>query len=404
MRRSLVLLVALGIATAACAEDSNGGAPAAGPAASKPLPAALQLLTSGPSPDVTDTFEVWVCRVPAAIADPIYRTDGARFDLRPDDIARRLDATVPAYFADLSGGAYRPEFVAGGELTIEPDDDHQQCIETALDRSTDAADAVYVVADAEHGADQPGGLSQPGSACACPAHTSRRMLYVGASDFHADWGATPAVDLTEHEIGHTLGLPHSTEDDVAGSERRHVYTSALDVMSNSAAPRDTDPARRHAPATIAANLLALGWLLPSEAAVVPPDGADVTLAPSVLGTDPAALAATSVPRTKRVAVIALDAYRLLTVELLVPVGYDDHLPEAGIAVHLIDQSPEACGHTDRSPCTRLARRQVVLGSAAPHTDLLTTGEHLDGEGWRIDVVDLAADASSATVALRPTDR
>jgi hypothetical protein len=373
-------------------------------AASPPLPAALQLLVSGPQPPATDTFEVWVCRVPHATTDPIYLAGGGRLDLTPADVVRRLEASVPEYFADLSGGAYRPRFVAGGELVLEPADDHQNCIDRALDRSTPGADAVYVVADAEHGADQPGGLAQQGVPCACPAATSRRMVYVGASDFHADWGPTPAVDLTEHEIGHTLGLPHSTDAHTPGTDREHAYTSALDVMSNSAAPRDVDAARRHAPATIAANLLAIGWLPTSAVAVVPADGAEITLTPSDLGTDLAPLGAGSVPRTKRVVVIALDEHRLLTVELLVPTGYDDHLPEAGIAVHLIDQSPAACGHTDGAPCTGFDRRQIVLGSTAPHTDLLTTGEHLEAEGWRIGVVGIDADAASATLALRRTQR
>ena len=100
--------------------------------------------------------------------------------------------------------------------------------------------------------------------------------------------------------------------------------------------------------------------------------------------------------------VPLDDFRLLTVELLAPSGYDDHLPEAGIAVHLVDQTPAACGHTDGVPCTGIDRRQVVLGSVAPHRDLLTAGEHLDAEGWRIEVRGIATDASSATLALRPT--
>lgn len=400
MRRLSRLIAAVLVFAAGCA-DGEGSAPAA-----------LRLLMSGPRPAATDTFEVWVCHVPDTTTDPIYLTDGARLDLTPGDVADRLEADVPEYFADLSDGAYRPEFVAGGEVTITPDDDHSACVEQALNGSGDAADAVYVVADAEHDGDRSGGSAQPGSGCDCPARTSRRAIYIGASDFDPGWGATPAVDLTEHEIGHTLGLPHSGDELVAGTN--HAYTSALDVMSNSAAPRDVDTARRHGPATIAANLLALGWLPLSAAAIVPPDGTDVTLAPSNLGRDLVALATRSLPRTKRVAVIPLDDFRLLTVELLTPTGHDDHLPASGVAVHLIDQSPAVCGHTDGSACTELFRQQVVLGSVAPHTDLLAAGESLTAEGWTIHVESIAVDVeadvdadgagTSATVALRPTHR
>jgi hypothetical protein len=379
---ALAVTVALAAVGAACRGDAEGR---------DIQPPALELLASGPAQATTDTFEVWVCHVPGTTTDPIYVAGGARLDLTPGDVARRLQASVPEYFAALSAGAYRPVFVAGGDVAIAADDDHQACIDGALDRSSEAADAVYVVADAEHDGDQPGGLAQAGTGCTCPARTSRRMVYVGASDFDPSWGPIPAVDLTEHEIGHTLGLPHSTDDATPDAAHEHAYTSAIDVMSNSAAPRDTDPARRHGPATIAANLLALGWMPTSAAAVVPAAGAAVSLSPSVLG-------------KVAVAVVALDAFRLLTVELLVPAGYDDHLPAAGVAVHLVDQSPAACGHTDGTPCTGLDRRQVVLGSAAPHTDLLTTGEVLEVEGWRIEVTAVATDGGSATVALRPTHR
>ena len=51
------------------------------------------------------------------------------------------------------------------------------------------------------------------------------------------------MDLIEHEIGHALGWPHSGYDESAPNPTQ----SALDVMSNSAAPRDVHPDRRDGP-------------------------------------------------------------------------------------------------------------------------------------------------------------
>ena len=305
-------------------------------------PAALALLESAREPATPDRFEIWICRIPSDTTDPSYVSGGERLALTTSDLVDRIAPAVGAYFDELGHGAYSIGFVAGGEVALAAGDDHQRCVEEALDRSGPATDAVLVVADAEHRADAPGGTGQSGTGCVCPARESRRSAYVGASDFRPDWGEEPPLDLVEHEIGHTLGLPHSAGPDSV------EYTSALDVMSDSAAPRGADPSRRDAQATIAANLIALGWVPPGDVAVVPEDGATVTLRPSTDDTG------------QRAAVVALDDTRLLTVELLTPDGLDVHLPAAGVAIHLVDQSAAVCGHLDGDPCTGIERRQVVL--------------------------------------------
>jgi hypothetical protein len=308
-----------------------------------------------------DPWEVFVCHVPTDSQAPDYAGLPLRFPLKPEAIAAILDDKVTEYFTTLSNGDYRPEFTPGGEVAIDATDEPQACVDKAIAASDGNAHGVFVVADAEHNEGRPGGFANPGAECAkppCAATTTRRSAYVGASDFSPDWGDQPPMDLIEHEIGHALGWPHSGyEASLPVPEQ-----SALDVMSNSAAPRDVLPDRRDAPDTLAINRLSAGWLPESGIAVVAPTGSTVTLSPSngTSGT--------------RLAVIALDDHRFITVELLAADGFDDHLPASGVAVHLIDAS----GST---------RTQTPLVGLAPYTDLLTPGETLTSTGWRVAVGD-----------------
>ena len=355
-------------------------------------PPGLHLVLDHARAPSTDTIEVFVCDVPSDTTDAIYGTMQLRLPLDPTTIAGQLESGVRPYFEQLSHGAYSPQFVPGSTLKMSAGESHDECVDRALDASEPTATTVLVVATAEHLATEPGGWGKPGEGCkvsACPASLTRRAVYVGASDFHPDNGALPLLDLIEHEIGHTLDLPHSGD---AGDE----HASALDMMSNSAAPRDTQPARKDAQDTLAINRLALGWLPRSSVAVAASAGGTFHLAPS------------SGAQGVRLLVLPVDDLRFITVEQLAATGLDDFLPAGGLAVHLIDESATAChaSPSNNEPCTGVDRRQLTLGSAAPHLDLLSVShETWHVEGWDI-TLQRAADNGrpEAQVAVTPTER
>jgi hypothetical protein len=246
-------------------------------------------------------------------------------------------------------------------VTIGVSDEPQACVDQALTTANKSAHGVLVIADAEHNAGQPGGFGNAGGSCdlvPCSASATRRSAYVGAADFSPEWGDRPPMDLIEHELGHALGWPHSGYDASAPEPHR----SALDVMSDSAAPRTVHPDRRDGPDTLAVNRLAAGWLPPEAVSVIPPSGGSVVLAPS------------NGRSGTRLAVIALDGERFITIELLMAAGLDDHLPASGVAVHLIAGSDGT-------------RTQSPLVGVAPFDDLLTSGETLSTNGWGIVVGD-----------------
>lgn len=308
-----------------------------------------------------DPWEVVLCHVPLDTIAPTYVGLPLRHDLQPAAIASTFNEKVTIYFERLSLGTYRPVFSAGGEVTISPADEPQACVDLALSNTGGSARGVLVVADAEHHSTLPGGFANPGAGCAeqpCAASVSGRFAYVGAADFSDDWGEDPPMDLVEHEIGHAIGWPHSGYDQTLPEPDQ----SALDVMSNSAAPREEHPNRRDAPDTLAINRLAAGWLPQSAVEVVPARGGTVTLS------------ASAGPSGTRLAVIALDDLRFLTVELLTAEGYNDHLPSSGVAVHLIDTSGTE-------------REQTPLVGLPPFDDLLTSGETFSALDWSIAVAD-----------------
>ncbi len=356
-----------------CSAPTDGAAPTP--------PVALTALLDDAAPfarlaDGEDRWEVWVCHVPAdSTADP-YDVAAPRATLTPAGLVRELEEHLGPWFEAVSHGRYRPAWSPGGVFALGAHDGPQQCAEAALDRSSPAADGVLAVADAPHRSDAEGGFGTPGDPCPdvrCPASDTGRVVYVGGADFHPDWGEVPALDLVEHELGHALGWPHSAVG--LTGEGRLVYASGLDVMSDSAAPRVVDPARRHGPTTLAVNLLASGWIPLVDVVVVPSDGGEVELAPRTAAEGP------------RIGVVGLDDHRLLTIELVVDRGFDEHLPADGLAVHLVDLGGATCGRNPTERCGPLERSQRPLVGSPPHTDLLTPGESWVGEGWRVQALD-----------------
>ncbi|MEI7617961.1 MAG: hypothetical protein WCK14_05005 [Actinomycetota bacterium] len=370
-----LVMLGLGAGVAGCASEAS-------PSSSSALtqadwPRELRLIAGAHHAPANDLFEVFMCDVPLTTSDPIYGRLTQRLKLTPDDLVKRLNDNVTPYFVALSHNLYHPRFVAGRTLSMSATETHDSCVERAIDSSAPATAAVMVVATAEHLPDQAGGWGRQGAPCNvdfCAASQTRRALYVGASDFHSSWGAVPAVDLTEHEIGHTLGLPHSGDPHSADE-----HASGIDLMSNSASPRDVNPQLRNGPDTLAINRLALGWLTADDVVVTAPAGGAFTLWPS------------TGDNGVRLLAIGLTDNSFLSIEYLTADGFNDFLPASGVAVHLIEGSDRVSERT-----------QTTLGSVAPHLKLLSkAGSSLDLHGWTITV---GALGSTVQVEVRPTHR
>lgn len=354
------------------------------------VPAAVRLFLSSTAARLgADTVEVWVCQVPQGTTDPTFNPSTLRLNLDPAALASLLNTYVGAYFGRLSDGRYQAVFVAGQVHVMSLIETPQQCVDAAFEGSSTTSNSVLAVATAEDGATVEGGFASPGSWCAastfvlCSAKSTRRGGYVGASDFHPDWGPEPAVDLEEHEIGHTLGWPHS-------GLATDSHVSGIDVMSNSASPRDFDLARRDGPDTLGINRFAARWIPIADVAF----GADRSTAPTTT-----VLAPSTGPSGTRLMVLPIDTERFLTVEYLPRTGFDDFLPRGGVTVTLIDQTAAVCGHAEGVPCVGFLRRQVTEVGAPPFYDLLTSSSPAwSGFGWKVQVQGLGDEATVQAVA------
>lgn len=339
----------------------------------------------------SDVWQVMTCKVPAATGDALFAASDQRSSFAVADLVEAVEP-VREYFARWSQQRYVPEFTPGPVIEIGVDDRAQTCMDRALDASSPRATGVLVVADALHGEDQPGGWTQPGGDCggadgSCPARRTRRAVYLGANDFW-DLGRTGGsssvipLDLLEHEMGHALGWPHSSR---SGSD---VYDSVIDVMSDSAAPRRLDATRRHGPGVLAFHRLGAGWLDPSRVAVVAASAGGLKLE----GGSPRSASADG---ALQLLVVPVSDQAVVTVEVVIDAGDGDHLARSGVAVHLVEWSPDVCP-APHGACFGVDRRVRLLSAAAD--GLLVAGDSIDVRGWRIEVTSVRVSVNQGSAA------
>ena len=112
----------------------------------------------------------------------------------------------------------------------------------------------------------------------------------------------------------------------------------------------------------------------------------------------------------RLLVLPIDDSQFLTVELLSATGFDDALPQSGVALHLVDQAATVCGHPSPTElCTGVDRRQTLIVPGGEQPELIahageTNSYGAAGRGWTIvlrsDVTDAAR---TAQVEVHATD-
>ena len=306
----------------------------------------------------SDPWEVVVCQIPQDTTDPIFDPNAVRLNLSSGDIVAELDPVI-AYFSRWSHGQYQPNFTAVDGVSISAEEKSDLCVERALDQASPTTRGVMVIANAQHSETAVGGWGRPGSPCEknCSAKSTRRAVYIGASDFTPFWKGNPPLDLVEHEMGHALDWPHSsTSVDNFGNG---VYDSDIDVMSNSAAPRDFNADIRNAPGPLGINLYLSHWLNDNNVALLEN------------GTTSFDLVATSTDLAVdglRLVLVPLNNSTVVSVELLQASGDNQHLLDDRVVIHQIESAGE----------TGFERRQTVLDA-----DLQS------GESWSDGKVDIS---------------
>lgn len=285
----------------------------------------------------TDKIAVWTCKV-SGTTGPVHD---------PAAVAAWAQREADAYFDVVSRGQYHTEFIPAGTFEISPAVYTQEdCLNAAIART----DAPYTNVMAVDTSSIGGGLGTVGStrwdgtsvADTEPPSRSLRGFMLGGPSF-LDYPHPPSL---LHEIGHTLGFPHSYLNP------SYEYDNFMDLMS--AQPESYECRGSsglfyscHPNHTIAFNRWAAGWI-PANLVLVHNGGTDHVVLSGPETTNGTQLV---------VAPSTTSSQALVTIEARPNVGIDELLPGGGVAVHVVDQRASACTVGAFSGCPGLWRRQ-----------------------------------------------
>lgn len=263
-----------------------------------------------------ETWNVWFCDVPdrSLTYDHLVTLDS-------QEILNRLHQEITPYFVWLSNGRYQPQFRYSGRVS---GDDLYSCERAARERNSSGR--ILVIGDN----DDTGGYASIESV----------VIDSGAVTKSPRWPKA-VIGTVAHEIGHSLGFPHSFGGNIRQSSTDnsvYEYDNPMDIQSLS---RLIDLNI----ATIALNRYAAGWIDPANVFIHP------------LGT-----AATYELRPIGAGGIQMlvlpgdTSGKFTTLGARIAVGYDSDIPKEGVEVYSIDQNYGACLYDWNGVCFGPDRR------------------------------------------------
>ncbi|MEO6653042.1 MAG: hypothetical protein ABIP17_10335 [Ilumatobacteraceae bacterium] len=326
-----------------------------------------------------DRIGLYICKIPA---DSTQFAGVGRHMATSGDFAAFAQAEVAPYFESVSGGRYRVEFTALGDILAGRDDGPAQCLDEA-ERQTGAPFTNVLVAGSTFGG---GGFASPGrifTSDLAPNSTvldrsptqSGRGGWVGGSVISDRPNAATIV----HEIGHTIHWPHS----YVGPNSE--YDNPVDVMSGGQGRcRAGTVIYGCSPGnTIAFNRLAGGWLRDGE--VITHRSGTVNYRLDAPGSGGLQLVVLPDPG---------EPLSTLTIEGRPGVGRDSFFERAGVALHVVDQRSLSGGLSGLS--TGRIHRQA-LGDSNTYEHVIPAGESVTVHGVTVEVLRRSGDGFDVRV-------
>lgn len=327
-----LMVVAGGTPTAAAGENAD-------PYAADPLGliAHYDLTTElGTTPDM---YEVWICQITTGPFELSVLT--------PETSLPFLQNQIAAYWAHASAGIYTVSFMVGGTVR----DPRGGCASAVREQSTGGPRAVMILEANSHYPIGGSGIGSSGFSCfdnravwwcdtTYPANNRYALVHIGEGA-HID----PPLSAIVHEMGHTLGFPHSYTGQLPVDHPRREYDNPMDVMSGGASAP-------HAVGMIAPNRYAAGWIPTDQVHLYDGGTEQVTLQNYGHG-----VLMLAIPDGRG---------RWLSVAARVASNYND-APANGVELYVVDETPSACGNI-RSPCWGVNRKTTPHSTDS--TDLL----------------------------------